>query len=138
MILLFIAGLEAPIKSALGENGHDGVLELHLYCKGLELIRVLLPAPLHSSRSPFFLVHQVPTPLDHFQCVIMSFILKNNHTLDPLLPFQLLPKIPACLITELLEILVNTCSLQFLSSYCLLTPLQSGFLSTAAPKLLLT
>lgn len=64
--------------------------------------------------------------------------LKNNHTLDPLFPFQLLPQISACLITELLEILVNTCSVQFLSSYCLLTPLQSGFLSTAAPKWLLT
>lgn len=112
MILWFIAGLEAPIKSAAGENGHDGVLELHLYCKGLELIRVLLPVPLHSSSSPFP-VHQVPTPLDYFQCVIMSVISKTTHTLDPIFPIQLLPQISACLITELLEIFVNTCSLQF-------------------------
>ena len=88
MILLFIAGLEAPMKSASGENEHDGVLELHLYCKGLELIRVLVPAPLHSSSSPFFLVHQVPTPLDYFQCVIMSVILKTTILLTPYSPFM--------------------------------------------------
>ena len=88
MILLFIAGLEAPIKSASGENWHDGVLELHLYCKGLEHIGVLLPPPPHSSSSPFFLVHQVPTPLDHFQCVIMSVILKTTTLLTPYSPFS--------------------------------------------------